>query len=118
MSRFEEILDEKEIPVIAAGQDGIIFFINRSFEDEYGWSEDDLVGNALTIILPPYTRDAHNLGFARFLSTEAHRILDKKISLPVYCKDGSVRKAAHFITGEKKDGEWQFAALLDPQTGE
>ncbi|HET6528803.1 MAG TPA: PAS domain-containing protein [Balneolaceae bacterium] len=115
MGHFEEILEETEVPAIAASQEGIIFFINSPFEQEYGWNEDDLIGNALTTILPPYTRDAHNIGFSRFLNTQTHRILDKKISLPVYCKNGSVRDAIHFITAKQDGQRWQFAALLDPQ---
>lgn len=111
---FDEILNEQAIPAIAADQEGIIFFVNRVFEEKYGWSKDDLIGSPLTTIIPPFMRDAHNLGFAHFLSTQGNRILDKEISLPVYCKDGSTREVTHFITAQRVDEEWQFAALLYP----
>lgn len=111
---FQEILDEQVIPVIAINQEGIVFFVNDGFEEEYGWSKDDLKGNPVTKILPPHMRDAHNLGFSHFLTTETSRIMDKEISLPVYCKDGTVEDALHFITAKKQGGEWNFAALIKP----
>lgn len=107
-------MNQQAIPAIAADQEGIIFFVNDCFEEEYGWVEDDLLGNAITTILPPYMRDAHNLGFSRFLTTEQSRIMGKEISLPVCCKDGTIHDAMHFITGEKINEKWQFAALIKP----
>lgn len=109
---FQKILDEQTIPVIAINQEGIIFFVNDSFEEEYGWSEDDLKGNPITKIIPSHMRDAHNLGFSRFLTTETSRIMNKEISLPIYCKDGTVEDAIHFITAKKQNEEWNFAALI------
>lgn len=111
---YQEIMDEQTIPAIAINQEGIIFFVNDCFEGEYGWSENDLQGNPVTAIMPPHMRDAHNLGFSRFLTTETSRILNKEIPLPVYCKDGTVNDAVHFITAKKQDGEWNFAALIKP----
>lgn len=111
---FQNVIDEQTIPVIAINHKGIIFFVNGRFEEEYGWSEDDLYGNNVTTILPPHMRDAHNLGFSRFLSTETSRIMNEEISLPIYCKDGTVEDAIHFITAKKQDGEWNFAALIKP----
>ncbi len=59
-------------------------------------------------------RDAHNFGFSRFLTTEAPRILGKRLSLPTLCKNGEIKNAEHFIIGEKKDDRWQFAATITP----
>lgn len=111
---YDEILEEQAIPAIAIDENGIIFFVNEQFEVEYGWTENDLTGNVVTRILPPHMRDAHNLGFSRFLSTEESRIMDKEISLPMYCKDGSTSKTAHFITAKRINDKWHFAALIKP----
>lgn len=112
---FDEIMAEQSIPVVAANQDGILIFVNSCFEEEYGWEKEELIGNSITTILPPHMREAHNLGFSRFLTTETERIINKEISLPVYCRDDTVRDAMHLIKAKKVEGNWQFAALIDPE---
>ena len=112
---LQEILDEKTIPAVAANQDGLLFFVNDSFQEEYGWSAEDLIDNPITTILPPNMREAHNLGFSRFLTTGTERIINKDISLPVLCKNGTTRDATHHIVADKVEGEWVFAASINPE---
>lgn len=108
-----EIVKEKRHPVVAIDDKGIFFFANEAFEKEYGWSKEDLIGDVITKIMPPYMRDAHNFGFSRFLASEQARILGKHLDLPVYCKDGSIVEAEHYIIGNKDtDGAWRFAATI------
>ncbi len=107
-----DIIAVKDKPVVAIDGDGIITLVNKAFEEVYGWQSEELVGGVITAIIPPYMRDAHNFGFSRFLTTEESRILGKTFQLPVYCKDGSVLTAEHYIVGEKLDGKWRFAATI------
>jgi PAS domain S-box-containing protein len=113
-STYDDILHEQNIPAVAIDHDGIFFFVNESFEKEYGWSKADLIGHVITTIMPPYMRDAHNFGFSRFLTTESARILGKSLPLPVYCKDGTICEAEHFILAKKVEDKWHFAALIKP----
>jgi PAS domain S-box-containing protein len=112
----EEILNEKEHPAVAIDEHGLFFFVNNAFEKSYGWSKEELLGQVITIIMPPYMRDAHNFGFSRFLTTEISKIQGKPLPLPIYCKDGTIKDAEHFIVGEKKDGKWRFAATITQQS--
>lgn len=113
----DEILKEKKHPVVAINDKGIFFFANEAFEKAYGWSKEDLIGNIITKIMPPYMRDAHNFGFSRFLASEEARILGKNLNLPVYCKDGLIVEAEHYIIGSKEsDGTWRFAATIKIKT--
>jgi PAS domain S-box-containing protein len=109
------ILEEEAVPAVAIDDRGVFFFVNSAFAQTYGWQVDDLLGEIITIIMPPHMRDAHNFGFSRFLVTEAPRILNKPLSLPVYCKDGAVVEAVHFIVGEKQGNKWRFAATITPK---
>lgn len=109
---LKDILKEKVHPAVGIDEKGLFFFVNKAFEQAYGWSEDDLCGELITQIIPLYMRDAHNFGFSRFLTTEAPRILHKPLRLPTQCKDGTVVDAEHIIVGEKQQGVWRFAALI------
>lgn len=112
----DDILQEKKLPAVAIDEHGLFFHVNEAFEAVYGWKKDDLLGKVITIIMPPHMRDAHNFGFSRFLTTEVSKIQGKHLPLPVYCKDGSIVDAEHFIVGEKKNGKWHFAATITPRS--
>lgn len=59
-------------------------------------------------------RDSHNVGFSRFLTTEQATIAGKPLALSVLRKDGKTVDAEHFILAEKRDGQWVFAATINP----
>ena len=111
-----DILHEKKVPVIAIDNHGVITYVNKSFGQAYGWTEEELSGQVITVIMPPYMRDAHNFGFSRFIVSEQSRILNTPLSLPVQCKDGQVVEAEHYIVGEKSKDTWSFAATIIPKT--
>ncbi|MDQ3099053.1 MAG: PAS domain S-box protein [bacterium] len=110
----DDILHEKKLPAVAIDEHGLFLYVNQAFEDSYGWKSDELLGKLITIIMPPHMRDAHNLGFSRFLTTEKSKIQGKPLPLPVQCRDGTIKQAEHFIIGEKKNGKWRFAATISP----
>ena len=111
----DDILEEQELPSVAIDEHGLFFHVNSAFEAAYGWKKVDLIGKVITIIMPPYMRDAHNFGFSRFLTTEISKIQGKPLPLPVHCKNGSIIDAEHYIIGEKKNGQWRFAATITPR---
>lgn len=110
-----DILADDRLPVVAIDDHGLITFVNKPFEHEYGWTIDDLLGQVITVIMPAHMRDAHNFGFSRFLVSENPRILNQPLSLPILHKDGTETKAEHYITGDNEDGTWRFAATITPE---
>lgn len=110
----DDIMAEKKLPVVAIDGQGLITYVNESFVKAYGWYKQDIIGQVITVIMPSHMRDAHNFGFSRFLITEQARILDKPLTLPVLCKNGTVTTAEHYITGDKRHNTWRFAATIIP----
>jgi len=110
--RIEEIRAVEDIPVIVTDDEGIVTYVNAQFEKELGWSADEALGESVTMVIPENLRDAHNMGFSRFLATEKPTLLEQKISLKTVNKSGEEFDAEHFIIAEKIDGDWQFAASI------
>ena len=102
-----------DVPVVAIDQESIFTFINDAFQEEYGWTSDDLIGKPVTEIMPVHLRNAHYIGFSRFLTTETSVLLGKPLPLSVLYKNGTEKLSDHFILGEKKDGRWHFGAIID-----
>jgi PAS domain S-box-containing protein len=109
---IEEIMATTDVPAIVANEQGLIEFINKRFTEEYGWTEQDLLDQSLTTIIPPHFQDTHRVGFSRFLATEKATLLGKPLTLAVQLKDGSTTEAEHFIIGKKNGERWRFGATI------
>jgi PAS domain S-box-containing protein len=103
----------KDIPIVMIDQESIFTYVNKTFENEYGWTEKELIGKPVTEIMPPHMRSGHNVGFARFMTTESSVLLGKPLPLKVLYKDGREKLSIHFILGEKSKDRWAFAAIID-----
>ncbi|MGI9027552.1 MAG: PAS domain S-box protein [Candidatus Saccharimonadales bacterium] len=111
-----DLLKVTDLPIVAIDQSSIFTFVNVAFTKEYGWTSDDLLGKSVVEIMPDHMRSAHNVGFARFLTTEHSELLNKQLPLKVKYKDGKEKLSNHFIVGSKRNGKWQFAAIIDYPT--
>ncbi|MBE9175153.1 PAS domain-containing protein [Synechocystis salina LEGE 06155] len=114
MNSLKDITEIEDKPIIVANQGGYVTFINKKFTEDFGWEFEDVIGKPLTIILPKSFNDAHNLAFSRFQATEISTILDHPLELMTVSKNGREILTEHFISAEKKEGIWYFAAILKP----
>lgn len=101
-------------PVIIVDHEGIVVHINQIFEKIWGWQKEALVGQTLTTIIPGNLKDAHNMGFSRFLLTGEPTILNQRLELAIVRADGQESAAEHFIVAQKINGNWVFGATIKP----
>jgi PAS domain S-box-containing protein len=113
-----EQLKQRNLPVIVANHEGTVVDVNTYFELIFGWTTEEIIGQPLTVILPPFFQDSHNLGFARFSATESSAVLNHPLQLKAIAKDGREIESEHFIIAEKHEGKWLFAATLRPLEAE
>lgn len=97
---------------IRVDEHGFVTAIDEAFETAFGWSPATLVGRPLTQLIPPTLRDAHNLGFSRFLSTGESRVLGRPLALEVLTPEGATVAVEIVITAERDGEHWAFAAAL------
>lgn len=109
-----QTLQQGDAPFVLADHDGNVQGINPAFERVYGWSEEELIGEPITLILPESFRMSHQLGFSRYQSTEQSHVLGHPLRLVTVCRDGSEILSEHFIVAEKAEGGWRFGATLTP----
>ena len=114
---IRQLREQQDLPFVRADASGVVREINQRFREVYGWSDDQLLGQSLGLILPPSFRDSHHSGFARFKLTEESRVLNHPLKLATFCVDGTAIESEHYIVAEKHDdGAWSFAATLRPLT--
>jgi PAS domain S-box-containing protein len=109
-----EALKNGDLAVVVANKEGNVIDVNANFEVIFGWTAAEIIGQPLTVILPPFFQDSHNLGFARFSATGESRILNHPLNLKAVTKDQREIESEHFIVAERQGDEWLFAATLRP----
>jgi PAS domain S-box-containing protein len=116
MKSIVDLTSQNDVPAVVANHEGFIVQINSTFTVVLGWAEADVLGEPLTKVLPGSFRDAHNLAFSRFQSTERASVLNHPVQLKTLTKIGGEIITEHFIIAEKIDNQWFFAATLTPLT--
>lgn len=99
---------------ICSDHEGTVTDVNSAFTALFGWRREEIIGQPLTTIIPVNLRDAHQLGFSRFLTTGKPTLLNQPLSLKALAKDGRVFDAEHLIVAEYSEGRWAFAARIRP----
>jgi PAS domain S-box-containing protein len=74
--------------IISTDSSGLIGYVNRSAEQIFGYSRQEMMGQPLTMLMPDRFRIAHERGFARFLATGESHILGKRVELAGRKRDG------------------------------
>ena len=116
MKTIEEIKRETGVPILIADHQGMVTHVNERFEQIFGWRSHEIIGQSLAAIIPSRLRDAHHLGFSRFLTTGTATLLNQPLKLKAVTKDGTEFDAEHTIMAEQHQGQWIFGALIKPLT--
>ncbi len=117
MKTIEDVRGQKEVPMLIADQSGAVAEVNASFTAVFGWEASEVIGQSLSVIIPKHLRDAHNLGFSRFLTTGMPTLLGRPITLRAVTKEGLEFDAEHVIIAEKIGENWHFGATIRPLPG-
>lgn len=87
--RLSAILRSATDAIVCADQLGMITLWNDAAEAMLGYTEQEVRGRALTIIIPERFHDAHNAGILRMTRGEPPRIVGKTVEVFARHKDGN-----------------------------
>ena len=110
-----ERLQAATAATVVADDANRIIFVNDAAGELLGWAPEALVGQRLTVLIPPELREAHLAGFSRLQVTGVPRILGTTLQVPALRRDGSRVEVA--LTIERLagcDGRSAFRAVLEP----
>jgi len=114
MPTIDQLMAASDVPVVIADQRGVITFVNELFLHTFHWEREDLIGQALLVLIPETLRDAHQMGFSRFYVSGEGTILNQPLALEIVTGDGATVSAEHFIIAEERAGEWVVGASVRP----
>jgi PAS domain S-box-containing protein len=87
--RFRSLVESATDAIIVANGRGLIISWNRSASTLFGYSNEEAIGQPLTILMPERYRHAHQQGLARISSTGKGRIMGSVVELHGLKKDGT-----------------------------
>ncbi|HVE46306.1 MAG TPA: PAS domain S-box protein [Acidimicrobiales bacterium] len=106
-------------PTVVADDANRVIFVNQAAAEVLGWDAEALVGQRLTVLIPPELRQAHLAGFSRLQVTGEERILGSAVRVPALRRDGSSVDIDLTITRlAAAGGRSAFCALLAPTSDE
>jgi PAS domain S-box-containing protein len=88
-ARFRSITQSATDAIISADSDDNIISWNRGAQIIFGYTEEEVSGKSLIIIIPERYREAHKKGLERVNSTGETRIIGKTVEMVGVKKDGS-----------------------------
>jgi len=74
--------------VIFADRDGIIRLWNRAAEGIFGYTEEEVIGQSLDLIIPERQREAHWKGYGKAMLNGFSKYGSETLSVPAVTKDG------------------------------
>jgi PAS domain S-box-containing protein len=87
-SRFRSVAQSANDAIVTANSTGRITFWNKRAEAMFGYSEQEALGQPLTILMPERYREMHRQGMDRFLLTGQPRIIGQVVEIHAARKDG------------------------------
>lgn len=115
--RMQSILDNVAHGIVVADERGSIESVNRALCEMTGYSEDELVGSNISMLVPEKYREQHHRGMNRFIETGVSKIIGKGGNeLEVLTKSGSIIPVDIAITEMTIAEKRYFNAVLSDVT--
>jgi PAS domain S-box-containing protein len=86
--KFRSVTESAIDAIISADHTGVIVSWNKAATRILGYTEDEVVGERLEIIIPERFHEAHRNGMARFTETGEARVIGKTVELAARTKAG------------------------------
>jgi PAS domain S-box-containing protein len=87
--RTRSIIETANDAVVGMDASGLITDWNRAAEATFGWSREEAIGRVLAeTVIPERYREAHRMGFERYLATGEGPVLNDRIELEALHREG------------------------------
>ncbi len=86
--KFSSVISSASDAIISTNTMGEIVFWNRAAQKIFGYTENEIIGHSLTVLMPERYRNAHREGMERLTSTGEARVLGQTVQLHGMMKEG------------------------------
>ncbi len=107
------ILDTALDAVVTFNETGHVLSWNSQAERMFGWSREDILGQSfVSIIIPPTYRQGYLDGLQRYIRTGASEMLDQRVELYGFHRDGHEFPLEIAMTAIPSTGQYIFSGFF------
>jgi PAS domain S-box-containing protein len=88
--QYRSLMQSATDAIIIADSDGRITSWNRGAERMFGYGDDEVQGERISMLMPEEYRPRHTAGIKRFMETSEPRIIGRTVEMSGLRRDGSV----------------------------
>jgi PAS domain S-box-containing protein len=115
---IEQVLQQSDDAVITIDENNNIIFCNTAAIHLWGYSNQELIGNNVRMLVSPEHRINHDNYVNRNRQTGLNHIIGKPVELPIHCKDGTLKWGLFTLTRVITSNKVLFTAFIKDVTEE
>jgi PAS domain S-box-containing protein len=129
-AKFQSVMESAIDAIISSSAEGNILSWNKAAAAMFGYTEDEVLGKPIEVIIPERFRNAHAKGMKRVTSGGPSHVIGKTVELAAVCKSGEeipveLSLATWFLDdkryytgiirdiGERKQAEQKFRSVTE-----
>ena len=110
--KYRKLMETAQDAILCA-KNGIITDWNRSAEELFGYSKDEIMGKSVNIFIPEKYKKEHQGGLERFLKTGVSRMIGKTMEVSGITKEGIEIPIEISLTAQKiEEKQYLFMAIV------
>jgi PAS domain S-box-containing protein len=110
--RFRSVAQSANDAIITAGSNGNIVSWNKGAQTIFGYREEEVLGQSLSLLMPDRYKHAHQEGIERLSSTGKPRVIGTTIELEGRRKDGDEFSLDLALSSWQTGGETFYSAII------
>lgn len=111
-NRLRAIVDTAVDAIITINESGHILSFNRAAELLFGWTEAEIKGKNVKILMPKEQAQHHDAYLARYRQTQQGNLMDNRREVTAVRKDGSEFPVRAGVSKAKVDGATVYVGIL------
>ncbi len=88
--RYRQFTEGSQDGIVVANQQGLITLFNAAAQKIFGYTEAEVLGKPVTILMPTEFQELHREGFARYLATREAHVVGRTVELRGRRKTGDI----------------------------
>jgi PAS domain S-box-containing protein len=111
-AKFRALAETANDAIISADGQGNIIYFNQAAERAFGYTESDIAGKPITLLMPRRSQDACRHGLKRFLASGKSSVIGKTVDLTAMRKDGSEFAIEMSLASWKANRQTFFTSII------
>jgi PAS domain S-box-containing protein len=109
---FKAVAESATDSIFVADENSTILYCNKKALELFGYQEEEIIGESLTILMPERYRNAHLKGIKRFISSGDPKWIGKTIEISALHKSKTEFPIELSLSAWKEEEKYLFAGII------